>query len=64
MVNPKTLRTAKQLVASWSRVAVSAALAYFLATGSLDLKALGSAALAAVVPPILRWLNPNDQLGA
>ena len=64
MLNPRTVRTAKQLLASWSRVAASAALAYYMATGSLDAKALGSAALAAVVPPILRWLNPNDQLGA
>ncbi len=64
MVSQKSLRTAKQLLASWARVAASAALAYYVATGSLDTKALLSAALTAVIPPILRWLNPNDQLGA
>ena len=64
MVNRKSVRTAKQLLASWSRVALSAALAYYVATGSLDTKAIFSAALTAVIPPILRWLNPNDQLGA
>lgn len=64
MLSPRTVRTAKQLLASWSRVALSAALAYYVATGSLDARGLGAAALSAVIPPILRWLNPNDQLGA
>jgi hypothetical protein len=45
-------------------VAASAALAFYVATGSLDGKAIASAALTAVIPPVLRWLNPNDQLGA
>lgn len=64
MVSQKSVRVAKQLLASWSRVALSAALAYYMATGSFDLKALAAAALSAVIPPILRYLNPNDQLGA
>lgn len=64
MLNPRTVRTGKQLLASWARVAASAALAFYVATGSLDAKALASAALTAVIPPVLRWLNPNDQLGA
>jgi hypothetical protein len=64
MISARTKRTAKQLVASWSRTAISAALAYYVATGDMDGKAILSAALTAVIPPILRYLNPNDQLGA
>lgn len=51
------------MAGSWARAAISAALAYYLATGSMDLKAIGSAALAAVAPPIYRYLNPKDPLG-
>lgn len=58
-----TIKTIKQMAGSWARAAISAALAYYLATGSMDLKAIGSAALAAVVPPIYRYLNPKDPLG-
>ena len=58
-----TINTIKQMAGSWTRAAVSAALAYYLATGSMDLRALGSSALAAVAPPIYRYLNPKDSLG-
>jgi hypothetical protein len=58
-----TINTMKQMTGSWTRAAVSAALAYYLATGSMDLRALGSAALASVAPPIYRYLNPKDSLG-
>lgn len=63
MINQKDLNTIKQLVASWARAGVAAALAYLLATGDMSLKALASAALAAVLPPIIRYLNPKDSLG-
>ena len=53
----------KQMGGSWARAAISAALAYYLATGNMDLKAIGSAALASVAPPIYRYLNPKDSLG-
>lgn len=59
----KQLKTAKDLAASWARSAVAAAIAYYLATGDLTAKGLSSAALAAVLPPILRYLNPKDPLG-
>ena len=35
----KAIKTAKQLVASWSRTALAAAIAYYLATGDVTLKA-------------------------
>lgn len=57
------IKTAKELAASWSRTAMAAAIAYYLATGDITLKGLSSAALAAVLPPILRYLNPKDPLG-
>ena len=59
----KAIKTAKQLTASWGRTAAAAAIAYYLATGDITVKGLSSAALAAVLPPILRWLNPKDSLG-
>ena len=59
----KNVKTAKQLAASWGRSALSAAIAYYLATGDLTVKGVTSAALAAVLPPILRFINPKDQLG-
>jgi hypothetical protein len=62
-VNKHTINTMKQMGGSWARAAISAALAYYLATGNMDLKAIGSAALASVAPPIYRYLNPKDSLG-
>lgn len=59
----KQLKTAKDLAASWARSATAAAIAYYLATGDMTVKGLSSAALAAVLPPILRYLNPKDPLG-
>jgi len=51
------------VVASWGRAAFSAALAYYLATGDVTIKGLTSAAAAAVLPPLMRYLNPKDELG-
>jgi len=59
----KQIKTAQQVAASWGRAALSAALAYYLATGDLTVKGLSSAAAAAVLPPIMRYLNPKDSLG-
>lgn len=50
----------KALVASWARSFVAASLTLFMA-GETDVKKLALAGLAAVVPVILRWLNPSDQ---
>ena len=53
------MKEAKALAASWGRSFIAASLALYL-TGETDLKKLGAAGLAAVVPVILRWLNPKD----
>ena len=57
----------KALLASWGRSFVAACLAQFLALGSsaFDLngdavKSVIAAGIAAVLPVVLRWLNPND----
>lgn len=63
MIKQKDIETFKQLIASWARAGIAAAMAYYLATGDMNLKALGSAALAAVIPPVIRYINPKDALG-
>ena len=49
----------KAMAASWARSFLAAAVAVYMA-GVTDPKAIASAGLAAVLPVILRWLNPND----
>jgi hypothetical protein len=50
----------RSMLASWARSFAAAVLALWLA-GVTDPKELAAAGLAAVVPPLLRWLNPADQ---
>lgn len=63
MISAKDIKTIKDLSASWLRAGIAAALAYYLATGDMSVKALTSAALAAVIPPVIRYVNPKDPLG-
>ena len=51
---------AKALAASWARSFMAAALALYMA-GVQDPKTLAMAGVAAVLPVILRWLNPGDK---
>lgn len=50
---------ARAVAASWARVFVTAVLVTWSA-GETDWKAILRAAALAVIPPVLRWLNPND----
>ena len=50
---------AKAMAASWSRSYIAAALAVYMAGG--DIKAMAMGGVAAIVPVILRWLNPADK---
>ena len=53
--------TIKAVIASYARSALAAGLGVYLAMGGeVDLKAIAYAAIAAVAPPFLRWLNPHD----
>lgn len=60
-------REQKALLASWGRSFAAACVAQFLAFGgsAFDLngdaiKSIISAGIAAILPVVLRWLNPND----
>jgi hypothetical protein len=50
----------KPMAASWARSFLAAAIAVYL-SGNSDPKAIAGAGVAAVLPVILRWLNPNDK---
>lgn len=49
----------KAMLASYLRSVLAAVLAV-VATGATDWQDLAKAAVAAALPPIIRWLNPND----
>jgi hypothetical protein len=49
----------KPMAASWARSFMAAVVALYMA-GETDPKKLGMAGVAAVLPVILRWLNPKD----
>lgn len=50
----------KSLAASWARSFIAASLAVYMA-GVTDPKAILGAGAAAVLPVVIRWLNPNDK---
>jgi len=50
----------KALIASWGRSFLAAVLTLVMA-GQADPKTLAMGGAAAVIPVILRWLNPNDK---
>lgn len=54
------MKDAKAIAASWLRSFIAASLTLYMA-GVSDPKMLLNAGLAAVVPVIMRWLNPADQ---
>jgi hypothetical protein len=54
------MKEAKALAASWGRSFIAASLTLYMA-GETDPKTLGLAGLSAVVPVVLRWLNPSDK---
>lgn len=53
------MESLKALLASWARSFAAASLAVYLA-GVTDPKAIFTAGAAAVLPVVLRWLNPKD----
>ena len=53
------MKEMKALGASWVRSFLAASLALYMA-GETDPKTLAMAGAAAVLPVIIRWLNPND----
>ena len=53
------MKEAKALAASWAWSFLAAGIAVYIA-GVTDPKAIAGAGLAAVLPVVLRYLNPND----
>jgi len=49
----------RRLIASYARSFLAAVLALWMA-GETDPHKLAAAGVAAILPPLLRWLNPND----
>ena len=54
------MKEAKKFAASYARAFAAAALTLYM-TGETDLNKLFFAGCAAVLPPLLRWLNPKDE---
>jgi hypothetical protein len=54
------MRELQKMAASWGRSFLASCIAVYLA-GVTDPKAVLGAGVAAILPVILRWLNPEDQ---
>lgn len=49
----------KKMLASWVRSFIGAGLAVYM-TGNHEVKDIATAGAAALLPVLMRWLNPND----
>jgi hypothetical protein len=49
----------KAMLASYGRSVVGALIAVY-STGTTDPRDFGQGAIAAIIPPLLRWVNPKD----
>ena len=56
----KLSKKQKAAIQSYAR-SVLAAVGAVVATGNFDLQDIAKAAVVAVLPPVLRWANPNDK---
>ena len=56
---PSLTATQKAALSSYLRSALAAVLAV-VATGNYAPEDIGKAALAALLPPLIRWANPKD----
>ena len=54
------LEQVKPVALSYTRVFIAASLTLYLA-GERDLSTLWAAGVASVLPPLVRWLNPDDE---
>ena len=55
------MKELKPMLASYARSFIAASLAVYMA-GVTDPKAILSAGIAALLPVLMRWLNPNDKV--
>lgn len=56
----KLSKKQKAAIQSYAR-SVLAAVGAVVASGNFDLQDIAKAAVVAVLPPVLRWANPNDK---
>jgi len=54
------MKNAKALLSSYGRSMIASVLAVYM-TGNTDPSDLGKAAIAALLPPLMRWANPSDK---
>jgi hypothetical protein len=54
------MKNLKALLSSYGRSMIAAVLAVYM-TGNTDPSDLGKAAIAALIPPLMRWANPADK---
>jgi uncharacterized membrane protein YgaE (UPF0421/DUF939 family) len=55
------MKDLKPMLASYARSFLAASLACYMA-GVTDPKAIASAGIAAILPVLMRWLNPADKV--
>jgi len=55
------MRQATEMMLSWVRVFLAASLAVWLATGDLNWSSMWQAGAAAVLPVVIRYLDPQDK---
>jgi hypothetical protein len=55
------MKELKPMLASYARSFIAASLAVYMA-GVTDPKAILSAGIAAILPVLMRWLNPADKV--
>lgn len=55
------MRQALEMFLSWARVFLAAAIAVYSTTGVADWSMMFNAGMAAVLPVVLRWLDPMDK---
>ena len=54
------MKNFKALACSYGRAVIAAVLAVYM-TGNTEPGDLGKAAVAALLPPLMRWANPGDK---
>ena len=60
-MNQEVTRQLFEMLLSWLRVFLAAAIAVYSTTGRADWNTMANAGFAAVIPVILRWLDPMDK---
>jgi len=55
------MRQATEMCLSWVRVFLAASLAVWMATGTFDWSTMWQSGAAAVLPVVIRFLDPQDK---